>query len=101
MMITYLKLLGNNKGKNHLILPSRIADDATTLCGATLTNATHWKRIDHLEGDECPRCADRAFWGETTIPAAWAKNNVAFENTSPTESTGKSISDKPFSVRVR
>ncbi len=76
-MFTYLKLLGNSKGKNHLVLPSRLAADATTVCGATLTKVGSWKRIDHLEGDECPKCAERAFWGEATIPVSWAKDNVA------------------------
>jgi len=58
--MTYVKLLTGGRRK-HLALAENLGDGATTLCGGALTRVQGWKRLTHLEGDECERCADRAF----------------------------------------
>lgn len=57
--MTYVKLIADGK-KQHLAMTDGLAD-GETLCGATLTRVHGWKRVTHLEGDECERCAERAF----------------------------------------
>jgi hypothetical protein len=56
-------------GRNHLVERTGPLPDLT-LCGCTITQPQNWKIIHALEGDECPRCADRAFLeAECVIPA--------------------------------
>ena len=49
--------------KHHLSPADQSGDESTTLCGCVVTRPQSWKRITSLEGDECPRCAQLAFWG--------------------------------------
>jgi len=64
--MTYTKFLTQEK---HLALP----DGDMTLCGCAITRLNRWKRITALEGDECERCADKAF----------ARDKLATARTSP------------------
>lgn len=57
--MTYIKLIADG-AVSHLTNPDQ-ADEGTTLCGCTVTRVKGWKRIATLEGDECPKCADRTF----------------------------------------
>ncbi len=58
--MTYRKLLTSG-GKKHLVPYDEAIDEATTLCGCTITHVDRWKRIAALEGDECEKCADLTF----------------------------------------
>jgi hypothetical protein len=58
--MTYVKLLTGGRRK-HLALAENLGEGATTLCGGSLTIVHGWKRVTHLEGDECERCAEQAF----------------------------------------
>ncbi len=57
MQKTYLKLLRG--AVKHLVVGP--ASEGVTLCGCSVTQVPNWKQIMSLEGDECPRCAERAF----------------------------------------
>ena len=48
---------------HHLFLTDHFSNESRTLCGRTVTQDHSWKRIDSLEGDECPQCAELAFGG--------------------------------------
>ena len=73
--MTYVKLLADGRRK-HLAVAESLADGATTLCGGTLTRVRGWQRLTHLEGDECERCAARAF-AFTAQPEDLAPEHVA------------------------
>lgn len=47
----------------HLCVMDSSSHEAKTVCGIILTEHHSWKPIRALEGDECPRCAERAFNG--------------------------------------
>jgi hypothetical protein len=57
--MTYMKLITGGV-KRHLALADQPSTDST-LCGCSITGAHSWARIQRLEGDECPLCAERAF----------------------------------------
>ncbi|MEQ1884091.1 MAG: hypothetical protein ABL967_03460 [Bryobacteraceae bacterium] len=57
--MTYIKLLSTSR-KQHLVDETRLKE-GVTLCGSTFVRVHNWKRVDHLEGDECERCAENAF----------------------------------------
>jgi len=57
--MTYMKLITGG-AKRHLALADQPATDST-LCGCSVTGVHSWARIQGLEGDECPQCAERAF----------------------------------------
>ncbi len=69
-----MKLIGC--GRKHLAPLRSDAPDpsegaTTTLCGCTITRVANWTRINALEGDECPRCADLTFRvKEPALPVA-------------------------------
>jgi hypothetical protein len=75
-VMTYVKLVTDGRRK-HLVLAEELAaDGATTLCGGTITRVQGWKRLTRLEGDECERCAARAF-AFTARPHAPAPEHAA------------------------
>ena len=61
--MTYMKIITAGLTR-HLALADQSSTDST-LCGCTVTGVQSWTRIMKLEGDECPRCADLAFGGDT------------------------------------
>ena len=60
--ITYLKLVTGGV-KHHLCVADQALTEFVTLCGCVITQPQNWKRVNSLEGNECPRCADLAFGG--------------------------------------
>ncbi|MEQ1946770.1 MAG: hypothetical protein ABL995_06265 [Bryobacteraceae bacterium] len=66
--MTYIKLLSESR-KQHLVDEARLKE-GTTLCGSTFVRVQGWKRIDHLEGDECARCAANAFSHSSRVRAS-------------------------------
>lgn len=59
--MAYMKLITAGV-KRHLFRADQESAESTTLCGCVVTRTHSWKRISSLEGDECPRCAQLAFW---------------------------------------
>ena len=60
----------------HLFLMDQVSDESKTLCGSILTQLQSWKRINSLEGDECPRCAELAFLRAAGRPEAKRKGEL-------------------------
>ena len=56
---THVKLLTG--ATKHLAIAAGPDSGGATLCGCSITRTAMWKIINSLEGDECPRCAERAF----------------------------------------
>jgi len=56
----YMKMLSVG-AKKHLVAAGRGWDAAETLCGCNITGSHNWKLLMGLEGDECEKCANRAF----------------------------------------
>jgi len=65
----YMKIVTEGVAR-HLCLIDESSHEPTTLCGRTVTQAHSWKRINSLEGDECPHCAELAFGGDARASAA-------------------------------
>ena len=57
--MTYMKLVTQGS-KRHLVKPDQL-EEGVTLCGCLVPGVLCWRRVSALEGDECEKCAQRAF----------------------------------------